>query len=450
MPTEPPSLRPVPSSVPLARSPHERSSPPSWAARTVLALGAIAASLLAPTPAHAEDLSAIVARARDQVENGSYADALRVLGSLKSKNLPPALAIEAALLETTALLVSQGAEPATNACGKAVLAAGYDPEVARDQSPKVREVCRNAARKVRGDRLKSEGVSFSELAIKDPEVAYEPIRISTTTEKRPPWLKVVARVTSSDLEGSFDLPLVPSDEGPLLGTLDPAWIRPKAKLTINLVPQDKFGDLGAAVRERVLVVPAAEAIVNVGKVPKGAVLKVDGKEVTADEGGSVPVTPGSHDVSLTLSNGASASTEIEPKRGSITRVALSPQVSSSRVLPWIATGTAAALVTAGSVLLVNANARKNQLETAAAQREAGTSLPATDYKDLQSIDSERRTFTQVGVGLLIGGGATAVLATTLWLIPTGGGSRSAPAPAPKAASIVPLVGPGFLGAAGTF
>lgn len=407
-------------------------------------LASLAASAALPRRALAEDLSAIVAKARDQVENGSYADALRILGTLRSKNPPPALAIEAALLETTALLVTQGADPATNACAKAITIGGYDPEIARDQSPKVRDVCKAAARKVRGDRIKAEGITFGQLDLKEPEVAYQPVRISATTEKRPTWLKLIARVTSSDLEGSFDLPLVPSDEGPLLGTLDAAWLRPKAKLTVDLVAQDKFGDLGPPVRQHVFTVPSFESVVSVGRVPKGAKLKLDDKEVTADDEGRVPSSPGAHEVSLTLSSGATASTEVELKRGNVTRVALSPQApSASRVLPWIATGTAAALVTAGSVLLVNAQSRRSQLQDAAAQREAGTSLPATDYKDLKSIDSERRTFTTVGVGLLIGGGATAVLATTLWLIPSGSSS-------PKSGRITPIVGPGFLGASGTF
>jgi hypothetical protein len=193
-------------------------------------------------------------------------------------------------------------------------------------------------------------------------------------------------------------------------------------------------------------------MVNVGPVPKGAKLTLDGKEVTADADGHVPTTPGSHDVELTLSGGATASTNVDLKRGTVTRLALSPQApTASRILPWIATGTAAALVTAGAVLLVNAQSRRSQLQTAAALREPGTDLPATDYKDLQTIDAERRTFTTVGFGLLIAGGGTAILATTLWLIPSG---SSHPSTAPKTArlapTIAPIVGPGMLGVSGSF
>ena len=420
--------------------------------RRPLSIGVAACALVAfgalslPSPAYAaEDLSAIVAKARDQVENGNYADALRVLGTLKTKNLPQALTVEVGLLEATALLVTQGADQATVACSKAVVAGNYDPDVSRDQSPKVRDICRAAAKKVRAERVKSEGLTFSELSLKDPEVAYQPVRISVMLDKRPTWIKVVARVTSSDLEGSFDLPLIPSEEGPLLGTLDAAWLRPKAKLKVDLVAQDKYGDLGAPLSKRVLNVPAAESMVVVGDVPKGATLELDGNVTTADVEGRVPSTPGSHELKLTLPNGATASTEVELKKGSVTRVALSPQAPSpSRVLPWVATGTAAALVTAGSVLLINAQARKNQLEDAAATREPGTSLPSTDYAELASIDSERKTFTRVGVGLLIGGGATAIVATTLWLLPTG---PSHPKPL---ALLTPIVGPGYLGLAGRF
>ena len=84
-------------------------------------------------------------------------------------------------------------------------------------------------------------------------------------------------------------------------------------------------------------------------------------------------------------------------------------------------------------------------QEAAARREPGTSLPASSYAELQTIDDQRATFSTVGTGLLIGAGATAVLATVLWL--TSG--SSAPEPA-DAAWVMPVVGPGFVGVQGGF
>jgi hypothetical protein len=193
--------------------------------------------------AEGQDLASVVAKAREQVENGAFGDALRTLNSLPKSEIPPTLAVEAGLLETQAALVTKGEGAGAQACTKAVVAAGYDPEVARDQSPKVRAACRTAAESARKDRIERAGVKLSDLEIEAPQVAGAPVRISATASVAPPWLRVIARVRSSAIEGSFDLPLAPSPDGPLRGTLDPSFIRPKAKLDITIVAQDKFGDL---------------------------------------------------------------------------------------------------------------------------------------------------------------------------------------------------------------
>lgn len=407
-------------------------------------VASVALQLGAPCSAQAQDVAAVVAKARDQIDNGNFQDGLRTLSALKGRNVPPQLAIEAGLLETTALLV-QGPDQAGAACGRAVIAAGYDPEIARDLSPKVRDVCRAAAKKVRGDRLSAdkEKVAVGELALEAPEVAYKPVRISTTVDKKPSWLRMVARVESSGLEGTFDVPLIPSDEGPLLGTLDPSWIRPNAKLTVKLVAQDKFGDLGDAIHTKKIDIPAREAAVALGKIPSDATITVDGEKVKADAEGRVAATAGKHEVRLSLPSGAYAETSVELARGTVAQVALSPQQQSpSRVLPWITTGTSLALFAAGGVLLINAQARKSELEDAAQQREPGTELPASDYATLKGIDDERVLFQNVGFGLLGGGGAVAVAALVLWLVPSGGGSSSA--------ALSPMVAPGFVGVRGTF
>lgn len=404
----------------------------------------IALSLVAAAaPAAAQDLAGVVAKAREQVEAGKYQDALRILAALKNRTLPPALALEVGLLETTSLLVTQGPDDATKACARAVVASDFDPEVARDQSPKIREVCRAAAKEVRAARLASEKIEISKLDIKPPDVAYQPLRASTEVSKKPAWLKIVARVQSSELEGAFDVPLIPSQEGPLRGMLDPSWLRPGSKIRVALVAQDRFGDLGPPTGEMTIAVPKAEAAIALGAVPKGAKVTLDGDAVTPDASGRVPAEPGKHEVAMTLEDGAYAEAEVELRRGGITRVALAPQAPSpSRVLPWVATGTSVALLVAGGVLLINAESRRSELEDAAARREPGTDLPASDYAELKEIDDERLIFQNVGIGLMAGGGALAITATILWLVPTGGSSSTA--------FIQPELGPGYLGLRGRF
>ncbi|MFO0617312.1 MAG: hypothetical protein U0414_32250 [Polyangiaceae bacterium] len=415
--------------------------------RSLCLAGLVAGAAFARV-ARAEDLSAIVAKAHDQIDSGNYADAMKTLGALKGKTLPPALAIEAALLETQAAIVTSGADAAATACTKAITAADYDPDVARDQSPKVRDACRAAAKTVRGGRLAAENIQVGEMELKDPEVAFQPVRLSTKLEKKPAWLKFVARISGSGLDGSFDLPLIPSDEGPLLGTLDPSWVRPKSKIKVELVAQDKFGDLGT-VGAHDLNVPEAESLIEIDDVPSDAKVTLDDDDVKPDANGRFPAPPGNHEVELTLASGATASSKVEAKRGNITRVALSPQQPSpSRVLPWITTGTAVVLAGVGTVLLINAESRRSELVDAAAQREPGTGLPATEYADLQAIDDERSTFTTAGVGCLIAGGSTAILATILWLVPSGK-SKPAPSEPPKAA-FLPVVSPQFTGLVGVF
>ncbi|NUP05359.1 MAG: hypothetical protein HOW73_04775 [Polyangiaceae bacterium] len=411
--------------------------------RALLGAAVAVCCLLAAVPARAQDAAAIVAKARDQVDSGNYADALRTLSALKSKNVPPQLAVEAGLLETTALLVTN-ADAASQACGRAIIAAGYDPDVARDLSPKVRDACRAAAKKVRGERVAGDKATIGKLEIEAPEVAFQPVRLSTTVENRPAWLRMVARVESSGIEGAFDVPLIPSDEGPLLGTLDPSWIRPSAKLSIKLVAQDRFGDLNEAVETRKVDVPAAEAAVALGTVPDGAKVTLDGQVIVPDGKGRIAAPAGKHEVAMSLTSGAYAEAEIELSKGEVARLALAPQAPSpSRALPWVATGTAVALGVAGGVLLINSEARRSELEDAAKEREPGTDLPANDFSTLQDIDDERKLFQYVGIGLLSGAGAVAVTATVLWLVPVGGGSSSS-------ASIEPVISPGFIGARGRF
>lgn len=406
----------------------------------------LAIALGVPGLAQAQDMSAIVAKAREQMEGGSFQDGIRTLASLKGKTLPPQLAIEVALLETTAALVSQSADAARDACGKAVVAANYDPDVARELSPKVREVCKAAAKKVRSERLTEAKVNPSGLDVEKPSVAYQAVRLSSKVEQSPPWLRVIARIESSALEGSFDVPLVPSDDGALLGTLDSAWLRPNSKLTLKLVAQDRFGDLSDALDTETFEVPANEAAIALGEVPSGARVELDGDRITPDERGRIPATPGSHEVRLTLPSGAYAEADVELARGTVAQVTLAPsEQSPSRVWPWIVTGTALAAGVAGGVLLINAELRRSDLEEAAAQREPGTGLPASEYSDLAKIDSERETFLYAGIGTLAGAGALGIVATILWLVPTGG----AP-PAPTEAFIAPMLSPGMMGVIGRF
>lgn len=411
---------------------------------------AVMCSLSAARSAGAEDLSVIVARAREQVENGAYAEALKTLSALPKKDLPVALAVEAGLLETTAALVAKGNEAGEAACAKAVVAAGYNPEVAREQSPKVRTACRNAAENERKQRLARESVTLSNLEVKKPDVAWQPVRISASASQIPGWLRVVARVTSSALEGSFDLALAPSQEGPLLGTLDPSWMRPKARINVELIAQDKYGDLPSQPQASAFEVPEPEAMVELSDVPGGAQVRVDGDAEKPDEKRRIAVKPGKHTVEMRLANGASASADVEVPQGTVARVALSPQKGGGQALAWIATGATVALGAVGGVLLFNASSRASEMEELSQKREEESNLPATEYSEIAAKNDERKTFATVGTGLLIGAGVTAALAVTLWLWPDGSAKAGDEKKASRGPRLFVGVGPGSLRLSGQF
>jgi hypothetical protein len=403
---------------------------------------AAVALVLVASPARADDASA-VARARDQVESGAYPDALRTLAALKA-NLPAGLAVEAALLETNAALVVRGEEAGQTACAKAVVAAGYDPEVARDQPPKVRVTCRAAAAKERKARLDREKIVISGLEIEPIAVAFQPVRLSASASRAPAWLRVVARITSPAIEGSFDLVLAVSLEGPLRGTLDPSWIRPSSRMTVELIAQDRFGDLGPTGKSAAAEVPAAEAIVALGPLPSGAEVSIDGTKTAASPGGDVVVTPGKHKVKLDLDSGASASTTIDIERGSVARVALAPQRPGGIGVHWFFGASALALGGVSSVFLVNAASRRSEIESLSKQREPGTSLPATEYSVLAQKDQERKTFAAAGLALGIGAGALAITAVTIALWPSRAAKKK------PAAIVTPQIGIGSVGVSGSF
>jgi hypothetical protein len=396
-----------------------------WCNNFFVRSGLLSAAIVATSPAlvQAQDLAGIVAKAREQTENGAFAEALKTLEQLPKTDLPPTLAVEAGLLEATAALVTQGAAGGQAACEKAVIASGYDPEVARDQSPKVRTVCRAAAEKVRKGRTENAGIKLGEISVTAPEVAWQPVRLSADVAQAPAWLRVVARVRSTAIEGSFDMPLAPSPDGPLRGTLDPSFIRPGSTLEITLVAQDKFGDLLVTSGQKAIAVPKREALVSLGEIPATAKVFVDDKPVQPDDSGRVGVEPGKHEVLMEVDE-ATASAKVEVERGAIASVTLSPQKAGGRTLAWVATGSAVVLGAVGGVLLGTAAARKTEIEELAAQREPGTNLPATTYSVIKTRDDERRLFTNVGTGLAIGGGVVGALAITLWLLPSG--RKSAP------------------------
>lgn len=382
---------------------------------------------LPSAPARADDLAGVVARAREQVERGDYAGALRTLEPMSADGLPKALAIEASLLEATSALVVSGNEAAEAACAKAVVASEYDPEVAREQSPKVRQVCRRAAVTERAKRLQREHIDLKDLRIEAPTIAWQPVRISATASGAPAWLRVVARISSPALAGSFDVALIPSLEGPLRGTLDPSWIRPRARIRVELIAQDRFGDIGSTGQLAQVDVPVAEAMVALGRVPAGATVKIDGAVVKPGPLGRAPVAPGVHRVTLDLADGASAGANVDVARGSEARVALSPQkASSSRIFGWVAAGAGLTLGAAGGVLLLRADSRRSEIEELAARREYKSNLPAVEYSEIKSKDDDRKAFGAFGATLLIAGAATSVAAITFLAWPDGEKKKETP------------------------
>jgi hypothetical protein len=99
---------------------------------------------LAPA-ASDQSLARSVAAAQAELEQAEYERALELLAPLNSASaVVPVLRIRAALIETNALLGLGQPAAAAEACRRAIEVAG-DPGVLRDQSPRVRAVCRGGS-----------------------------------------------------------------------------------------------------------------------------------------------------------------------------------------------------------------------------------------------------------------------------------------------------------------
>jgi hypothetical protein len=196
-------------------------------------------------------------------------------------------------------------------------------------------------------------------------------------------------------------------------------------------------------------------MIALGDLPIGATVMIDDAKTTPSAGGRIAVAPGVHFVELDLQSGASAVAKVDIHRGDVERVALSPQraTSATRLVAIVGGGLTLTLAAAGAIFLLNADAKRRDIEDLAAKREPGTDLPATSYADIASEDSDRKTFQGLGAGLLIGAGATGIASVVLWLWPDGSHARRPstsgallPIVSVGAASIEPRVGLGSLGA----
>lgn len=389
-----------------------------------------------------EEVGNRLADARRALEDVEYERVVALLMPLRTaRDLPAALGTEAALLETTALVALQRTEQATEACRRAVALAGYDPTIARNQSPRVQAVCTTAAEQARRELIATRRIGIGEAVIRPGEVAWTPTRVEVRFDGDLSGLVTQAEVAIGD-QPAVTVGLPASGQPTRVVTLDANDAAPGARVSVTPLVRDAHGVLVRAPNATVATISRDEAAVRFGTGSDEGPLRVDGVPVArrATVGSLVPLEPGPHTIVVASPSGE-ARAQIRLRRGEVALLTMrsSRGVSALDVLRWTTTGLAVVAAGTGGVFQVFAAANANQLEIAANTRDPATGLPSIRYSDVAYLDENRQQFQSIALGLFIGAGVSAALATVLWVVP--GGSRAAPA---RTVGVAPTRGGGAL------
>jgi hypothetical protein len=185
--------------------------------------------------------------------------------------------------------------------------------------------------------------------------------------------------------------------------------------------------------QKMVAVKLAEMKRHVGTVRltvnlPGATIVVDGKPVAETPiDADLFIPPGQHTLEVSRDDCDTFSRSIEAKEGSVDDVSilLVKTVSTPLVTAGLVTGTIAAVV--GVVLLVESGSKGTQADNLLATlQQSPTLCPAqgSQCSQLEGLRSDHDTFHNIGLPLLIGGGAVAVGTVAYALWPRGKGKRA--------------------------
>jgi hypothetical protein len=355
------------------------------------------------------------------VEQLEFEDALGLLLPMHdATGVPTALTVEAALLESSAYIALQQQAAAVAACRRGIVAANYDPEIAREQAPRVQAACRIAAAEARTALVEERRIAIGDVQVTSARVAWNPIRITAQIRGNVTNLVTEAEVRIND-NSAFTVVLRDAGGGIRSGSIDANLGVPGGRIQVVPLVRDEFGILVRSETPTTYIVPEDEAAVRFNAGSDEGPLEVDGRSTRARVrvGDVVPLPLGSHVLEVRTPRGRSHAA-INLRRGEIALLTLHSEAGSNAldIARWSSTVGAVALLGAGGVFYFLAASAGNQLagyaETA---RDPQTGLPLIQWSDVAPIDETRATNQNIAIGLFAGGAALAVVAIVTWAIP---------------------------------
>ena len=206
----------------------------------------------------------LVARARAAFEQLEFEQTVRLLQPLHTRaGVPPLLAVQAALLETNALVAQQLTPAAIEACQRAVRFANFDPDVARDQSPRVQAVCHTAADQARREFVSSRHIRIATVNVITGPVAWNSVALQIRIEGDLTGLTALAEVSVAGAPpAAVNLP--GTGQTLRVAALDANLAVPRARIEVTPIVRDAFGVLARAESATIATVSANESAVRFG------------------------------------------------------------------------------------------------------------------------------------------------------------------------------------------
>ncbi|MEI8256217.1 MAG: hypothetical protein WCJ30_11155 [Deltaproteobacteria bacterium] len=391
-----------------------------------------------------ESIGDRINRARSLLDQLELEQAIGLLIPLHdAPNVPAALAIEAAILETNGLVAMQRLPEATSACVRAVQRANYNPEVAHEQAPRIQAVCHAAAERARHDLVATRTLAIRSVAIQTGAVAWNPVRIEGSFEGELAGFTTQAEVVIGSGQ-PFTVNLTSTGQPLRSVMLEASLASPNAEVRVTPLIRDEYGVLVRADAPTIARIPTPEAAVRFALGTDEGPLRVDGASTGAQAhvGDTIPLAVGQHTIEVQARSGVTARASVTLHRGEIATLTVHGTAGSTLrdVARWGSTVGGVLVLGAGAVFQFFAASNAAQLNQFALTRDSNTGQPLIDWAAVAPINESRVLDQTLATGFFIGGGVLAGVAIVLWALPS---NRETAAPARATAFRVTPTASGF-------
>lgn len=376
-----------------------------------------------PTPMQAgESVGERINRARSLLDQLEFEQAVGLLIPLHdAPGIPETLRVEAALLETNALVAMQRQPDAIAACVRAVEHANYNPDVAREQSPRTQAACRTAAEQARHDLIGRRSLAIRNVGISTGPVAWNPVRVEVGFDGDLTGLTTQAEVVVGTGQ-PFTVNLPNTGQPTRTAILEASLAAPNADVRVTPMIRDSFGVLVRSDSASTARIPTPEAAVQFALGSDEGPLRVDGTSTgrRAQVGDTLPLSVGPHSIEVQARSGVTARASVTLHRGEIATLTLhgTSGTTARDVVKWGSTIVGVAGLAAGAVFQFLAYSNALQLTQFANQRDDATGQPLIDWQAGAPIQRSLQVNQNLATGLFIGGGVLAGVAIVLWALPS--------------------------------